>query len=678
MKWLAGILCLIMAFVLCGADKPPIQPGPIGAQGPTTIHGVQHDKQRTVTVLFRNEGINPNHTDFIYDSGADVVYLDSLTSATAGLYMAYDVVVRDTDVDSLDAWTTAEANGVRRTYMSTATTFPRGTDQSHGLMWFDLDQLPKNVEITSAELCVTLISSQWRQNTLNAHDGANLEYNHSGIHVVLDTLKSDEGWLGGVSNTGDVRYKEASWGMQDSTKAIPWGREYGGKTYYKLCGDELGYGMRKYSWQWGIKSEPVWEVEAWTSETPSNPDVYLAFDVREAVQQYVSSDDMGNAGWWLFGVWNDGGASGLFPAYGPKSTNANKQIFLKITYKTGHHRQRWNGFPLALCLTTDDDYDDNLVWAASALDYNATMMPFLIESRLDQSGRLTTAEATALSASGQWPGAHSRWHGWDPSIGDGLTVKRWPISRGIMSWLDSRNLGMDSCLIDIERDWIEIVAGRPVHTMGYPSHVRCLSTDSLLVKKGYWGARGGTVGREANSNFPLAGSDTPHDTWAQTVGSDSAYGDPCQALRWYPPDDGLAPWARPVNLMAIGQFGSLCDLVGEWDESLDEDEIRRNLNDIFVTAAVDSGYAAIVLMTHTLKADNLLCGLDEDEWETLLDILMEDGRFWVTSFENVVRHYRATHVPVDAPVWATDAAANGWVAADSLYWDADAGTPDTR
>ncbi len=677
MKYLLLIVAMLISASPISAAKRKGYSAPTGYVDGRSRASVTHSPQPLKIAVFHiDDGYSSRHPQFPTGANVDTTtYLDS-----DGTLIAQDFIGQDGDALgwSDDEYISLETNGVTRLYGATGEAFPVdfGAGYTTYMMYwanlaqFRTDHGGKALRIKSARLGGWLNST----NQSDAQFYGFSDNYRDGFHCVMDTIPEHAAWLagdpgGGCDSCGDLRYRDASWNLADNDtpgagaatvgwgSTLPWDDPGGGAVWFDAW------------WRLGIKStNPIYEVDG-------DVDDPFYFDVTESVQQYMCNPDMTNAGWFLFATYTRG--SHVYPHFGPVSTT-NKRMFLVIEYYDEPHSQRWNGYPLAVVLTFDDQHDEQLTFSSmlDSIDWGCSIMT--IKNELDDLfpdgtwPRLSVANLeTHIGLNPLGVGGHTRWHMKDPhdratrefTIGSPTTY------RGFFSWgwKNSGDFGdtgydADSMAIDIEVSWLDSTFSSKPRTSSYPSHHQNLQAQLGLNAEGYIGARGGELGRQA--------VDGPGVAWDKT----GDYGAPANALRWYAiKADGAARRDMPTDLYSIGQFGSLCDLFGEWDETLTKAQIKENFYSIFVQAAVDSGYGAIVLMGHTIKTDqNSLCGVAPDELMLLGEIVEESGALWkCPSLETLFRWWRnpGFHQPVDAPTWDTEATNQSIVAADGLYWN---------
>jgi len=403
------------------------------------------------TVVFHCDDGSTDHDEWI--ETADIYHED-----TDGSIMQYDYCFRGAPSDPYynETWP-FEHYARKEIFPCYLQGWPvHTTYATYGMVRFDLDLLPKDVEILSAKLHVTADVTQ----SAATYNGGGVLY-RNGLHAVFDTLYADTGWATGgteCNSCGDPRYRDVSWNYYDTSATMAWNPSL----------DD-----RVSTWHWGVKSHNNYWVLAGGEED-------LSFDVKEAVQQYVCADDMANAGWWFFPE-DATGSAGFRPIWGPHSEAHNKQPWLVVTYRNTAYKQRWNGYPLAFVFTTDDNHDENMAWYDVAAAKGVSMSACVFLNVLDQPGSMTTAELVAYNNLGLGLSLHSREHG-SPD--------------GVLSYATNTEMAYEC-----ERSWLEEITGDNHKTFAFPNHARNARTDSILATKGYLGARGGKNRQFATRNL---------------------------------------------------------------------------------------------------------------------------------------------------------------------------------
>lgn len=469
-------------------------------------------------------------------------------------------------------------------------------------VWFDLSRLPEDITILSAKLCMRTRQAVTFTGT-------------SGSYAVLDTIKRDEGWLnalsatggsGGCTVTGQIRRGSASW------------------LYMRALGGGTGYewnpplNNRTESWDWGVRSAK------WTTNYTVGGEV--AWDVTNAVQHYATYRHA-NAGFWLRGTQN--AAPGEY-ACGYLTPRA-RMPFLKVTFVRKPYRFRWDGYPIAFALTTDDQHVDNLTWKATAdsFGYKYTLYcrgdaaPFTGSS----STRLTVANLQDYYADGYEIGHHSLSHS-----------DTWGLAE-IVSDQDSMNT-------QVERTWLASALGIPttaIRTFAYPNGGFNILAQKTLRNYGYLLAR--CAGDTATDN-----TEPP---WSTADGG--------QFLRVDRTRNLFAVQRSIAEATLLGGTGA-ADTATYWS-------MRDKLYD-YIADSEENGQYPLILLIHDFKTTTTYAnnGMDADEWRWLCRMIQRHGKIGVFTMEQIARMYRARNMAVDAPTWATAGVADGQVAADSLWW----------
>jgi len=523
-----------------------------------------------------------------------------------GTYIAFQEINQADPTNPYDYSATA-----LRTRSSTPGNFPVAS-QRHSIIWFDLDQIPEGAEIMSAILGVT---------SGTAADFSDTTY--GGLRAVLDVNPEHESWLDGDKWGTDPRRREMSWNNRDQTAGDGWA-------------------------SWGPEESTKWESFG-ISSPPLNPNLavgdHLTYDVKEAVQAYVSGKSLGvkNGGFWLI---NDGKVNTYHIFYCDRisNTSANKNPFLIVTYRNRNKSLPWLGNAIPFCFMTDDqDKDANIVFRAVA---NGTNVPMSFALRgdaiQDYNGydddplfrKPTPTEITGwlASGSGSYPDlenqveSHTVEHAFDGTDTYG------PCVHTTVGEVDA----------DLDPDWVgdDIVGGaQEAKCLIWPGGHWNPEVQIRAALKGYLGAR------------DTGGTPPPNPGYGRAANDGGTY------LRWSTLNDlfGIHPTSTTTLVGAEGTDPSS----GEVKQAFYEEVMLR----------IDDDYSAIVVYAHDTKVDTHYSGgIDGDELLYGLQLLTSLGLVWMTTFRSILEFYRATHSPADPP-GGSEAEDAGITASDGIWWE---------
>jgi hypothetical protein len=464
-------------------------------------------------------------------------------------------------------------------------------------VWWDLARLPAGITITSAQLCLITSSA------ISAGDVY-------GRYALFDTIKTDERWLTPETMywaSGQVRQARASW-LKPKPSAGPW---------------VPTFDNRKDLHDYGILS-----ARMGAEQVAGGP---VTFDVLDAVQNYVNYRHA-NAGFWLTGTTASTAASNYRIG---AAIPLGRLPFLKVTFIRKPYRYQWAGKPLAICISTDDQNTDNLLWKTVADSFGVKYTLFCrgdsypFASKTDDVGwatRLTKAQLQKFYTDGYEIGQHGTTHG---ATDGGL------YGLGDITDADSMNA-------ELVRGWLaDTLAISPavIRSFAYPSGGYNLLAIKAVQAHGYLTGRG-----VADTVLTPAWSDADLQQYLRTD--------------------------RPRNLFQIACTTDVHELFGyAAHDTFAFASVKEHFEDV-VGRAARYGQQPILFFAHDTKTRLTYAdGMDPDDLGILLRLIQQNGQIAVmTMTEMAMAYHNHFHRTVDPPTWATEAIADGQVAADSIWW----------
>ncbi len=273
------------------------------------------------------------------------------------------------------------------TLQTTLPLWTPGAAHQYGMLWWDLSNIPDNVTIVEAKLCIDLAYS----NNLTIAEG-------EGLIAVLDTLSSDMGWVGAskaVCSQWMPFYNNTGWTHMNRVTDTEWSPPIA---------------SRNAAWFWGLSSSPARDITGDAGTMATNDDVLI--DVKEILQYWVDYHDsrqISNAGFWLTGL-NDA-AQTVVITTSTAGSQENRMPSLIVRYQTKAYTDYdWNGYPFVFVFTSDDAHGSNFGYMDefNARDKKYTI--FSVLDRLDISNHMTSAQLLAAYNDGFEIGNHGLRH----------------------------------------------------------------------------------------------------------------------------------------------------------------------------------------------------------------------------------------------------------------------------
>jgi len=278
--------------------------------------------------------------------------------------------------------------------------------QTYGLVYFDLDLIPDNVEILDAYLCMEIA---W--GTVDGTSATFQKEKFLGVYAVLDTMVSDAAWL------------DAPVGDTSCDASIP---PYGADISWVYCDNDLSTPweprlyMRRGRTEYGSLGMFGMPSKAFGQGTNPTTGDTLYIDVKREVQYYKDYKDIRgitNSGWWIT-AYSDAGQGDVQVSCGD-DTEINTSPCLIVKWRDKpKNNWRYSGKPMALCMTTDDGFKEyNYALAETCALYGFLHTAFVSEVYIEAGsigGRdiMTSSEAQVLRAGGTEIGQHTKDHIW--------------------------------------------------------------------------------------------------------------------------------------------------------------------------------------------------------------------------------------------------------------------------
>lgn len=287
-----------------------------------------------------------------------------------------------TQADSLSDWTAPP----QATFMRGATLFNPVQDGAavlRTLMWWDLDNIPDNVTIVEAKICLDL---QYAGNVaVSASEG---------MYAVLDTLSADYPWLLANTRTDSPYYQNTSHNEPRRGLVTAWS---------PLLND------RTATWHYGLRSPLAHDKTGDVDVLATGDDICI--DIKEMLQYWVDFHDVRgirNSGFYISG-YKAAGGSVQISLGGAGAQNNNPTLIVRYQNKP-YSGYDWGDYPFVFVFTTDDQHRDNFDYYKPVFDARGLKYTLFAAGADVGNNRLTSAQMLQMHNEGYEVANHGSTH----------------------------------------------------------------------------------------------------------------------------------------------------------------------------------------------------------------------------------------------------------------------------